>query len=122
MSLTYSRLGADLVLNAGLDWFGILYRHTLMGRVHAIEGGFSFIRAANDATSMGFDNRGRIRASMSSFEDNDHILLAAMPVKRTVTLYSRVGNLLAYSSILALVVFALIAGRNNLQARKSRSN
>ena len=114
MSLTYARLGADLVLNAGLDWPGILYRHTLMARVHAIEGGFSFLRSANGATSMGFDNLGRIRASMASSEDNDHIMLASLPVKRTVTLYSRVGNIIAYIAIVALIGFFFIAIKKRL--------
>jgi len=114
MSLTYARLGADLLLNAGLDWSGILYRHTLMARVHAIEGGFSFLRSANDGASMGFDNLGRIRASMTSFEDNDHILLASLPTKRTDTLYSRVGNLIAYIAIFVLLLLFFIAGRNHL--------
>jgi apolipoprotein N-acyltransferase len=120
MSLRYARLGADLILNAGLDWRGMLYRHTLMARVHAIEGGFSFLRSANDATSMGFDNLGRIRASMSSFEDNDHILLAAMPVKRTNTLYSRVGNVIAYIAIFVLLLLFFIAGRNHLLTKKNQ--
>jgi len=118
MSLRYSRLGADLVLNGGLDWPGMLIRHTLMARVHAIEGGFSFLRAANGATSMGFDNKGRIRASMVASEDNDHILLASMPVKRTNTLYSRVGNLIAYIAIIALLTLFFIAGRNHLLTKK----
>jgi len=119
MSLTYSRLGADLVVNSGLDWLGIVRRHTLMGRVHAIEGGFSFFRSANDATSMGFDNLGQIRAAMISFGDNDHILLASLPTKRVDTLYSRVGNLIAYLAIFVLLILFFIAGRNHLLAKKN---
>ena len=117
MSLTYSRLGADLLVNSGLDWLGIVRRHTLMGRVHAIEGGFSFFRSANDATSMGFDNLGQIRAAMISFGDNDHILLASLPTKRVVTLYSRIGNSIAYIAVFALLILFFIAGRNHLLTR-----
>jgi len=117
MSLTYARLGADLVLNPGLDWRNMLKRHTLMARIHAIEGGFSLLRSANDATSMGFDNLGQIRAAMTAFGDNDHILLASLPVKRTATLYSRVGNIIAYISIFALILFFFIAGRKHLLKR-----
>jgi len=118
MSLMYSRLGADLLVNSGLDWLGVVRRHTLMGRVHAIEGGFSFFRSANDAVSMGFNNLGQIRAAMISFGDNDHILLASLPTKRVSTLYSRVGNLIAYIAIFALLLLFFIAGRNHYLTRR----
>lgn len=117
MSLTYARLGADLIVNSGLDWRGMLRRHTLMARIHAIEGGFSLFRSANDATSMGFDNLGQIRAAMTAFGDNDHILLASLPVKRTDTLYSRIGNSIAYIAIFVLLLLFFIAGRNHLLTR-----
>jgi apolipoprotein N-acyltransferase len=119
MSLTYARLGADLILNPGLDWRNMLKRHTLMGRIHAIEGGFSLLRSANDATSMGFDNLGQIRAAMTFFGDNDHILLASLPVKRTNTLYSRIGNIIAYVAIFVLLLLFFIAGRNHLLIKKN---
>jgi len=121
MSLTYARLGADLIVIPGLDWRGMLRRHTLMARIHAIEGGFSLLRSANDATSMGFDNLGQIRAAMTAFGDNDHILLASLPVERTDTLYSRIGNILAYIAIFALLVLFFIAGRNHLLTKKNYS-
>jgi apolipoprotein N-acyltransferase len=120
MSLTYARLGADLIVIPGLDWRGMLRRHTLMARIHAIEGGFSLLRSANDATSMGFDNLGQIRAAMTAFGDNDHILLASLPVERTDTLYSRIGNILAYIAIFALLILFFIAGRNHLLTKESK--
>jgi apolipoprotein N-acyltransferase len=117
MSLRYARLGADLIVNSGLDWRGMLKRHTLMARIHAIEGGFSLFRSANDATSMGFDNLGQIRAAMTAFGDNDHILLASLPVKKIDTLYSRIGNIIAYIAIFVLLLLFFIAGRNHLLTR-----
>jgi apolipoprotein N-acyltransferase len=91
-----------------------------MTRIRAIEGGFSLLRSANDATSMGFDNLGQLRAAMTSFGDNDHILLASLPVKRTDTLYSRIGNVIAYIAILAFLFLFFIAGRNHLRKKKGR--
>jgi apolipoprotein N-acyltransferase len=120
MSLTHARLGADLVVVPGLDWRNMLKRHTLMARMRAIEGGFSLLRSANDATSMGFDNLGQIRAAMTSFGDNDHILLASLPVERTDTLYSRIGNVIAYSAILVFLILLFIAIRNHLRTKRQR--
>jgi apolipoprotein N-acyltransferase len=115
MALTQARLGAEMVVLPGMDWRGMLRRHTLMSRIRAIEGGFSLLRAANGATSMGFDNYGQIRAAMPAFGNNDKILLASLPVGRINTLYSRIGNSLAYIAVLALLVSIFVARRN--QAR-----
>lgn len=117
MPLAHARLGADLVVLPSLDWRGMLRRHTLMARLRAIEGGFSLLRPANSATSMGFDNRGQILAAMPNFSDNDRELLADLPVGRTNTLYSRIGNVIAYAAILALLFSLFIAGRNHLGSR-----
>ena len=118
MALTHARLGADLVVLPGMDWRGMLRRHTLMSRIRAIEGGFSLLRPANGATSMGFDNLGQIRASMTDFGDNDKILLATLPLERTNTLYSRIGNLIAYIAILALIYSLIMMGSNSRSVKK----
>lgn len=114
LALTQSRLGADMVVLPGLDWRGMLRRHTLMTRIRAIEGGFSLLRAANAATSMAFDNRGQILAAMPSFGTNNRRLLAYLPVGRTDTLYSHIGNLFAYLALITLLALVLLAVRNHL--------
>lgn len=112
MALTQARLGADLVVVPGMDWRGMLMQHTLMARIRAIEGGFSVLRAANEATSMGFNNYGQIRAAMSDFGNNDKILIASLPVGKIYTLYSSIGNLIAYIAIAALLFSLFIMARN----------
>lgn len=121
MALAHARLGTDLVVLPGLDWRGMLRRHTLMARIRAIEGGFSLLRSANGATSMGFDNRGQILAAMPNYGDNDRILLAYLPLGRTDTLYSRIGSVIAYAALLVLAALLLVAGRNQLRWRKTHS-
>ncbi|EFL53197.1 Nitrilase/cyanide hydratase and apolipoprotein N-acyltransferase [Solidesulfovibrio fructosivorans JJ]] len=112
IALTYARLGADFVVLPGLDWRGMLRRHSLMARMRAIEGGFPILRPADGATSMAFDSRGRILASLPNFGNNDRVMLAYMPVGRTLTLYSRIGNVLAYLALLTLFVLLIVACRN----------
>ena len=121
MALTQARLGADLVVVPGMDWRGMLMQHTLMARIRAIEGGFSVLRAANEATSMGFNNYGQIRAAMSDFGNNDKILIASLPVGKINTLYSIIGNLIAYIAIAALLFSLFLTIRNYLRSKNNNS-
>ena len=121
LGLTYARLGAELVVLPGLDWRGMLRRHSLMARMRAIEGGFPVLRPANGATSMAFDSRGRTLAALPSFGTNDRTMLAYIPVGRTPTLYSRVGNVIAHVALLGFAVLLLVAGRKQLRSRKAHS-
>ncbi len=120
LGLAYARQGAELVVLPGLDWRGMLRRHSLMARLRAIEGGFPLIRAADGATSMAFDNRGRILASMPNFGNNDRVMLAYMPVGKTVTFYSRIGNLFAYLALLSLAVLLMNSLRNQRLPKHNR--
>jgi apolipoprotein N-acyltransferase len=121
LALTYARLGADLIVLPGLDWRGMLRRHTLMARVRAIEGGFPVLRPADGATSMAFDGRGQILAALLNFGNNDRVMLAYMPVGRTPTLYSRIGPVIAYVALLALAALLIVAGRNRFRLQKTHS-
>lgn len=119
MSLTQARLGADLVVVPGMDWRGMLMQHTLMARKRAIEGGFSVLRSANEATSMGFNNYGQIMAAMPDFGNNDRILIASLPVGKVNTLYTTIGNLIAYISIIVSIFSIFISVRNFRNERKT---
>jgi apolipoprotein N-acyltransferase len=120
MALTQARLGADMVVVPGMDWRGMLMQHTLMARIRAIEGGFSVFRSANEATSMGFNNYGQIRAAMSDFGNNDKILIASLPVGQIHTLYTRIGNLIAYIAIAALLFSLFMTVRKYRGAKTSK--
>lgn len=122
LALTYARLGADFVVVPGLDWRGMLRRHTLMARMRAIEGGFPVLRAANGATSMAFGSRGQIVAALPNFGNNDRVMLAYLPAGRTPTLYSRTGPVIAYAALLALAALLLVAGRNRLRPQQAHKS
>jgi apolipoprotein N-acyltransferase len=120
MALSQARLGADIVVVPGQDWRGMLMQHTLMARIRAIEGGFSVLRSANEATSMGFNHYGQIRAAMSDFGNNDRILIASLPVGQIKTLYSMIGNLVAYIAIAALLFSLFMTVRNYRREKNSK--
>lgn len=88
----HSRGGAGLVVLPSSDWRGIDPYHTLMTRVSAIQGGFSVVRPVRWATSMAFDQYGRIRACMPAWELNNKILMATVPVEPVPTLYRIFGE------------------------------
>ncbi len=88
----HARGGAGLVVVPSSDWRGIDPQHTFMARVRAIEGGFSLVRPARAGTSAAFDPYGRIRASMSAWEENERVMLATVPTAQVRTLYARVGD------------------------------
>jgi len=107
----HARGGAGVVALPASDWRGIDPYHTLMARIRAIEGGMSVVRATRASTSMAFDAYGQIRASMSAWEANDHVMLASVPTTRVATWYSAVGNwpvVLGLSFVVAAVGLGLV--------------
>lgn len=102
----HSRGGAGLVVLPSSDWRGIDPIHTLMTRISAIAGGFSVVRPVRWATSMGFDQYGRIRSSMSAWERNDKVMMATVPVEQVPTLYRQLGEWPPLLSAIFLLVMA----------------
>jgi len=70
---------------------------------------------------MGFNNYGQLRAALPDFGNNDKILIASLPVGKINTLYSRVGNLVAYIALAALLFSFFITGRNYIREKKNKS-
>ncbi len=101
----HARAGAGLVALPSSDWRGIDPQHTWMARVRAIEGGFSLVRATRAGTTAAFDPYGRVRASMSAWEENERVMLATVPTTPVPTLYARTGDGPA-----ALLAALLLAG------------
>jgi len=99
-----SRQGVDIAVAPSSDWRGIDPYHAKMAAVRAIEGGYALLRPARGATSIATDAFGRIRASMSYFEENDRIMLASLPAQQTPTLYSKVGDIFPIVLSLLLMI------------------
>lgn len=105
----HARGAAGIVVLPSSDWRGIDPRHTFMARVRAIEGGFSLVRATRAGTSAAFDRYGRVRATMSAWEENDRVMLATVPARQVPTVYATFGDAPALGIALALVGGALAA-------------
>lgn len=101
----HGRLGVGLVVVPSSDWRGIDPFHTQIARIGAISGGFSLVRPVRWATSAAFDAYGRVRATMAGFGEDEHVMIATVPVTRVSTLYTRLGD----APVVGLCLLALAA-------------
>ncbi|HEU5060147.1 MAG TPA: nitrilase-related carbon-nitrogen hydrolase [Kofleriaceae bacterium] len=113
----HARAGADLVVLPSSDWRGIDPVHTFMARLRAIEGGFALVRSVRWAPSGAFDAHGRIRAWMTAVDDNDGVMLADLPVGRTPTLATRLGDAPVAAAAIALAGLVVLALRRRRRRR-----
>jgi apolipoprotein N-acyltransferase len=98
----HARLGAGLVVVPSSDWRGIDPIHSEIGKLRAIEGGFSLLRPVRASASGAWDAFGRPRATLDYFSANDRIIMAQLPVAPIPTLYSQIGDI----GVLAAGLFA----------------
>src|SRR5581483_9553647 len=98
------RLGADIVLDPASDWRAIDPWHTQMASFRAIEQGFNLVRQTKFGLSAAYDYQGRRLAAMDEFEAKDFVLVAEVPTRGVRTIYSRLGDWLAWLCIAGLLV------------------
>ena len=109
--------GVDIVALPSSDWRGIDPLHTKMAAFRAIEQGHSILRSTRLGLSAAITPYGEMSSQMSSFDQNNKIMMAKLPAKSIRTLYSYVGDILVYLSIaylLFLIGKVLIGKRSNL--------
>lgn len=75
----------------------------------AIENGFSLVRPTYNGFSYAEDFSGRILASMDSDETTDGIMYAEVPTKGVRTIYTVIGDLLGWLSVLGTLGFIVVA-------------
>jgi len=108
---------ADVVLSPASDWRAIDPRHTEIASFRAIEQGFNLVRQSNGGLSAAYDYQGRRLASMDEYQSADLTLIAQVPTRGVRTIYSRLGDWLAWLSILAVLTLIIFAWRKNTQAK-----
>jgi len=116
MAREHARAGADLVVVPSSDWRGIDPVHTFMARVRAIEGGFALLRSVRWAPSGVFDAHGRPRGFMPATDDNDGVMVAAVPLGGTPTVAATIGDApIAVAFVAWLGSLGLALGRRREQ-------
>jgi len=96
----------DILLVPSSDWKDIDPIHTRMAVFRGIENGCSVVRQTNKGLAMAADYEGRTLAATDFFRSADHHLVAEVPTKGVVTIYSRIGDLFAWACLAAFALFA----------------
>jgi apolipoprotein N-acyltransferase len=103
----YGQDGIGLLLVPAWDFDDDAWLHDRMAVLRGVEGGFTIARAARDGLLTVSDDRGRVLAQRASGSAPYATLLADVPVHHTATLYGRLGDWFAWTT-LALLAFLLI--------------
>lgn len=110
-----AKAGADIVALPSSDWRGIDPLHTKMAALRAIEQGHSILRSTRFGLSAAITPYGEMTAQMSSYDHNNKVMHATLPVKGIKTLYGFIGDAFIYLCIGFLAWFlinvALTAGQ-----------
>jgi apolipoprotein N-acyltransferase len=105
------RLKTDLMLVPSNDWRAIDPWHTEMARFRAIEQGFNMVRQTSLGLSVATDYQGRVLNRMDHYTTADHVMVSEVPTRGVTTIYSMIGDLFAWLSILTLPLMITIARR-----------
>ncbi len=97
------RAGVDLMLVPADDWKAIDPLHTYMATFQAIANGFSMIRSTGEGLSAAVDYQGRVLAAMDDFTTEEVVMIADVPMEGVTTIYSRIGDLFAWLSVMGFV-------------------
>jgi apolipoprotein N-acyltransferase len=103
-----SELLTTITNDAWYGWSSAAYQHWDQAALRAIEGGRYLARAANTGISGFVDPYGRVMAKSELFEQN--LLVENVRFLRGRTIYSRIGDLVAWLS-LALTAAVFLATR-----------
>jgi apolipoprotein N-acyltransferase len=94
----------DIMLVPSFDWVGIIPYHTHMSAFSAIQFGFSIIRANGKGLTAYYDYQGNLVAKINTLTSNATIIYADLPIKSTHTVYSKIGDIFVFISIIFLFV------------------
>jgi apolipoprotein N-acyltransferase len=106
----FGKLHSDIVAVPSSDWRGIDPLHSKMAAYRAVEQGHSILRSTRFGLSAAISPYGEMVAQMSSFDNNNKIMLAHLPVKRVATVYYFIGDSFIYCCIGFIVLFIANTG------------
>ncbi|MBK6475050.1 MAG: hypothetical protein IPI00_12215 [Flavobacteriales bacterium] len=109
----FGKLKADIVAVPSSDWRGIDPIHTEMAAFRAVEQGQSVIRSTRFGLSAAITPYGEMVAKLSSFDTNDKMMIATLPMKGTTTVYSNIGDLFIYLCMGYVLVFLIMIVKVN---------
>jgi apolipoprotein N-acyltransferase len=103
---------ADIVISPAGDWQAIDPRHTEMASFRAVEEGFNLARQTNQGLSAAYDYEGHQLAHMDQYQAEDLTMVAQLPTRGVRTLYSLLGNWLAWVCLVVLIALVWLGIRS----------
>jgi apolipoprotein N-acyltransferase len=104
------RNGTDILLSPSLDYRAIDPMHAYMAIYRAIENGVAVVRQSDNGLSVVADPYGRVLAAVDHFTASERVTVAQVPAKAGVfTIYSVIGDLFGWLTVVGLMVFAVWA-------------
>ena len=97
-----------LMLAPADDWLAIENDHANSAVYRDIENGFSMIRPTGKGISLAVDPLGRELARGEYYTTDRLTIVAEVPVQALPTLYSQIGDVFAYASIIALITVTIL--------------
>ena len=101
--------GTDILLSPAHDWPEIDPIHAQMAVFRAIENGVSVVRQADQGRSITVDPYGRVLAEMDHFTASERVMVAQVPTQGVFTVYSVIGDLFGWLSVVGFVIVAIWA-------------
>ena len=108
LAKTYGKLKADIIAVPSSDWRGIDPLHTKMVAFRAIEQGHSIVRSTRFGLSAAINPVGEMKTKMSSFDQNQKIMISDLPTQGVTTLYSLIGDLFVYILIGFVFLYTIL--------------
>ncbi|MFC7327891.1 apolipoprotein N-acyltransferase [Marinactinospora rubrisoli] len=110
--------GADIMLLPANEWAAIKKLHAEKAMFRAVENGFSLVRPVGRGISTTVDPYGRTLAAADYFTSGGGSMVVDVPVDGVATVYSRVGDLFAWTCVAATVAGAVLALRPVRRVRR----
>jgi apolipoprotein N-acyltransferase len=102
---------ADILLLPAGDWKEIAPYHAQVASVRAIENGVSLLRPVSGANTIATDYRGRLIGTKNYYDSGEKVMIADVPVHGVRTLYSIIGDVIAWMCVSASFGFLIMAIR-----------
>jgi apolipoprotein N-acyltransferase len=114
------RNGTDILLSPSLDIRAVDPMHAQMAQFRAIENGVSVFRQSDNALSIVTDPYGRVLASVDHFTASEWVTVAQVPTHGVFTIYSVIGDIFGWLSILGFLAIVVWGVVRSLRLRRTR--
>jgi apolipoprotein N-acyltransferase len=112
------RARADVLLVPSSDWQAVAEMHARMATFRALENGVALVRPTRQGISLAVDHQGRsLGYNADYFVADTHTLVTSVPTRGVVTLYTRIGDSVAYLSVVGLLWLGVLATYRRIRGK-----